>query len=61
MKKLTLDLDQMDVESFSTEDIGQGEGTVLAHISDRCTGPNCDSGPNCTHTCGTMVVNCNPG
>lgn len=58
MKKLSLDIDQLDVESFESGDAPMDKGTVFAHITDRCTGPNCDTGDNCSLGCGTLIQAC---
>ncbi len=66
MKKLRLELDNLQVESFAT-DRGEGDrGTVEGHISTRCTGGGmtCDAGNTCgdNATCGqnaTCYVSCN--
>jgi len=55
MKKLTLDLDALAVESFDT-DVEKGEGTVMAHWemlatrTDGCRTPCCPetAQPGCT-------------
>lgn len=58
MKKLTLDLDQLRVESFSTAETGAEKGTVHGHLGtgggctvyDSCDGSVC--GGSCAFPCG---------
>lgn len=49
MNKLILRLDDLDVDSFDTSRIPEGEGTVAAHeyTDDRCCMMSCDG----AHTC----------
>jgi len=62
MKKLILDLDAIDVESFPTGTTGEKPGTVHAHITlqcsedtcDNCNTTDCDS-KNFTCTCPTVI------
>ncbi len=49
MKKLTLDLDALAVDSFDT-DVEQVEGTVLAHEEMLATQSNCLRTPCCPET-----------
>jgi hypothetical protein len=65
MRKLHLDLDDVQVESFATAEAGDEAGTVQAHVSLRCTGGGltCDNGNTCVYadTCGdwpTCYVSC---
>lgn len=51
MRKLTLGLDQIRVESYSTDDLGGGAGTVDAFQTE----PNSDFNP-CTGTSCTYPV-----
>ena len=64
MKKLTLDLDTLAVESFDTEVSEAGQGTVHAHDSDGGTlydfscGRSCYAG--CTGYCTYRTGCCHP-
>lgn len=49
MKKLTLDLEALAVESFDT-DVERVEGTVLAHEQMQATRSNCYRTPCCPET-----------
>ncbi|HEX8831615.1 MAG TPA: hypothetical protein VF705_10635 [Longimicrobium sp.] len=42
MKKLSLDLESIDVESFPTAEEKMGVGTVQGHITLYCSDPTCD-------------------
>ena len=55
-KKLRLNLDQLEVESFSVRTEEMGEGTVAAFLTRRdaetCAGPTCIEASNCgVQTC----------
>lgn len=69
MKKLRLEADELRVESFTTADTGEEEGTVHGYISCRCTnaqggtcggGASCNWGPTCDTDCSgiTYVDSC---
>ncbi|WP_420129070.1 hypothetical protein [Longimicrobium sp.] len=50
MRKVKLDLDTLDVESFTTSGAEKDSGTVLGHASLACTGENgntCGGGNSC--------------
>jgi hypothetical protein len=51
MKKTTLDVDALRVESFETADARGGRGTVRAHDGGGCTVPPYGS---CVYTCGNQ-------
>jgi hypothetical protein len=51
MKKLTLTLDDLQVDSFQTADVRQEKGTVFGEqctCQTNCTCPGC---PSCDYTC----------
>jgi hypothetical protein len=50
MKKTTLDVDALRVESFETADGRGGRGTVLAHDGGCTVSPY----PSCVRTCGNQ-------
>jgi len=50
MKKLTLDLDTLAVDSFDTDAVAGGEGTVLAHQNTINHGHSCQRTPCCPDT-----------
>ena len=58
MKKLTLDLDALNVESFLTAAADDKSGTVHGHITLQCSG-GADTCDNCnTAACNTKDVTC---
>lgn len=66
MKKLRLDVDRLEVESFAVARGGEVRGTVEGHVSLRCTGGGltCNGGNTCDggDTCGagaSCYVSCN--
>ncbi len=56
MKKLHLEVDELRVESFETADGDAGQGTVVGHVSPRCTAGfiTCNGEHSCEYaeTCG---------
>jgi len=50
MKKLKLDLDTLAVDSFDTDAVAGGEGTVLAHQRTIDHGHSCQRTPCCPDT-----------
>jgi hypothetical protein len=60
MRKLQLDPDQLHVDSFATERLLAGEGTVHAHATPvtmcgaTCS-PTCATNCDCTYGCFTQV------
>jgi hypothetical protein len=56
MKKLRLDVDRLEVESFAIARGGEARGTVEGHVSLRCTGggATCNGDNTCAdgYTCG---------
>jgi hypothetical protein len=66
MKKLRLNLAALTVDSFQTDDVGGGTGTVEGYVSTQCTGGfiTCNDGNTCVPagaTCSqeTCYVSCN--
>jgi hypothetical protein len=66
MKKLRLNLDALSVETFQTDDVVNGTGTIEGYISTRCTGGamTCNDANTCVPagaTCDndTCYVSCN--
>jgi hypothetical protein len=58
MKKLTLDLDALDVESFPTAAAVENVGTVHGHITLYCSDQSCD---HCnTLACDSKFEQCMP-
>jgi hypothetical protein len=65
MKKLRLQLDELNVESFTTGEGDENRGTVKGNVSTLCTGGGrtCDDGNTCVagDTCGdndTCYISC---
>lgn len=56
MRKLTLNIEALDVQSFTTDDIGSERGTVRGHISINCNTnfAGCTNNASCQggYTCG---------
>jgi hypothetical protein len=50
MKKLTLDLDQLTVDSFDTSETGAEKGTVFGEQCTCYTNCTCPGCPTCDHT-----------
>lgn len=70
MKKLSLDVNELTVESFGTQEIEQFNGTVHGHSGWQCSeyNPTCDGcntlnigGCVSGHTCQTCDDTCGPG
>lgn len=66
MKKLRLQLENLQIESFATGNGEADRGTVEGHVSTLCTGGGrtCDAGNTCgaNDTCGdngTCYISCN--
>ncbi|HYH83532.1 MAG TPA: hypothetical protein VEX86_27300 [Longimicrobium sp.] len=55
MKKLTLEIDSLQVQTFATEDAGNGRGTVIGEGLGSTEYTRC--GAECT--VGTDLTNCN--
>lgn len=51
MKKLTLRLEDLEVEGFSTSPAAKEKGTVIAHSHETCLW-TCPGLPSCFDTCG---------
>jgi hypothetical protein len=61
MKKLSLDLDALDVESFATDTARRQAGTVHGYITIACGNtPNgtCDNTCQCSNQCNTWDTAC---
>jgi hypothetical protein len=52
MRKLSLNPDQLRVESFATQPVPDGRGTVAAHAGSVL---NCPPGPTDPPACGTVM------
>lgn len=56
MKKLKLEMEELRVESFQTEQSAGEEGTVIGHyLTPHCSG---DNGYTCDYSCGGQYASC---